>query len=198
MEKQLVKQWKFIFVIVLVFLSSNLRAQEDDLISPKEQKKLAKEEQKAQKAREQEQIKSVIKYILEQKRFVLEADYLADGKGNRIPVSSNLNFIAVDSTEGVIQIGTLSGAGWNGVGGITTEGKITKYDLKVSQGKKSTSYNLMLVIMTSLGIFDVSFYISESGSADATVRSTTRGQLRYSGNIVPVNQSRVYKGTSIY
>lgn len=56
----------------------------------------------------------------------------------------------------------------------------------------------MLIVMSSLGTFDITFLISETGYTDATISSTTSGQLCYSGNLVPIGLSRVYKGTSIY
>ena len=69
------------------------------------------------------------KAMLENKDFVLEADYLQDRYGNRVLVNSTINFVAVDSTEATIQIGSNFRIGPNGVGGVTAQGNINKWEL---------------------------------------------------------------------
>lgn len=188
---------RYVCIILFTFFSIVSFCQ-DDIISKKELKKLAKEQKKSEQEQLKKELISTVKTILEEQQFVLKADYIDDGRGNRIPVSNTLNFVVVDSIKSVLQIGSPYGYGWNGVGGITVEGTISRYDLNIIKGRKSTSYSLEIVIMSSIGIYDVHFNISETGSTDATVRSTTSGQLRYSGEIVQLNQSRVYKGTTSY
>lgn len=193
---------KLLLLSIIFAIAFTCYAQEEGVeqeYSKRELKKIAKEEKKAQRAAEAEQQKAIVELMLEMHRFVLEAQHLSGKSGQRIPVTSTLNFIGVDSVNAVIQLGTVSGApGYNGVGGITVDGRITKYDLKVIEGKKGKSYTLMLNVMSSIGIFDITFMISESGYTDATIRSTTSGVLNYSGNLVPIYKSRVYKGSSIY
>lgn len=187
---------KYILPIFLSFLISLCSFSQDELISKKEQKKLAKEQKRAEQAEKRNEQAAIIKHLLDSQMFVLEADYISDGRGQRIQVISSINFVAIDSTLGLLQIGSPSGLGWNGVGGITVEGKISKYELKTIEGKRGTSYALSIVVMSSIGIYDVHFRISPSGYSDATVRSTVSGQLKYSGHIVPISQSKVYKGLS--
>ncbi len=188
---------RLVIVLVVAVLSVNSFAQEETNLK-KEQKQVAREQKKAEQARIREEMVTLTKQMLESHKFVLEANYVGDGRGNRVPVNSTLNFVAVDSSKGVLQIGSQSGYGWNGVGGVTVEGNITKYELKEIKGKKGNSYSLMTVVMGSLGIYDVYFNISETGLTDATVSSTTRGQLKYTGNLVPLGLSDVFKGTTTY
>ena len=187
-----------LIIVLFAFISSSYSQEEEAVYTKKELKQIAKEEKKAKKEAEEEQMRELTKLMLTLQRFVLEADYVGNGKGQRIPVSSSINFISIDSTKAVIQLGTVYGVGYNGVGGITVEGKVTRYELKVIEGKKSKSYSLMFNVMSSIGIFDVTFLVSETGYTDATIRSNSSGQLRYTGNLVPISLSRVYKGTSIY
>lgn len=188
---------QLVIVLIVAVLSVSSFAQEEANLK-KEQKQIVKEQKKAEQARVKEEMVTLTKQMLESHKFVLEADYVGDGRGNRIPVNSTLNFAAIDSSKGVLQIGTPSGYGWNGVGGVTVEGNITKYELKEIKGKRSNSYSLMIVVMGSLGIYDVHFNISETGLTDATVSSTTSGQLKYTGNLVPLELSNVFKGTTTY
>jgi len=187
-----------IAISTLLLISVSMFAQQDELISKSELKKLSKEDKKAQKVLEQERIALLTDSMMVNKQFVLEANYIGDGKGQRIPVNSVLNFIVIDSTQCIMQIGSASGIGWNGSGGLTIEGNISKYNLKIKEGKKGKSYTLMLIIMSSQGIYDITFQVSQSGYTDATVRGTTSGQLVYSGNLVAVDKSNVYKGIPRY
>ena len=188
------------FLLLSCFISMCFitKAQEEGekVYTKKELRQIAREEQKAKRKAEEEEMKMLTELMLEKRRFVLEADYVGDGRGSRIPVQSNINFIGLDSTDAVIQLGTTYGAGYNGVGGITVEGRVIKYELSVIEGKRGKSYSLMFIVMTSLGTYDITFIVSGTGYTDATVRGNTMGQLRYSGKLVPIGLSRVYQGTS--
>ena len=137
-----------------------------------------------------------IKQMLETHDFVLEADFLANQMGDRIPVTSNLNFISVDSTHAVIQIGRTTGIGYNGVGGVTAEGSIGRYDLKLDN--KHNSFYLSFNVTTILGNYDINMTVSGDGYSNATLTGIWGGQLTYSGYLVPIEDSRVYKGYNSY
>ncbi len=133
--------------------------------------------------------------LLENKRFVLEADYLDNQRGNRIVVPNSLNFIKVDSIDAVLQIGRNSGIGNNGVGGTTAEGRIAKY--QVSKNEKNKSYDVRMNINTNIGNYDVFMNVGSDGSARATISGITPGKLIYDGEIVSIDDSRTFKGRSL-
>lgn len=188
---------KLIIALFVMALGFNTYAQEvEKEYTKQELRQIAKEEKKAKKEAEAEQMKEIVELMLNMHRFVLEADYVGDGKGQRVPVNSTINFIGIDSLNAVIQLGTVHGSGYNGVGGITVDGKVTMYELTVIEGKRGKSYSLMLNVMSTLGIFDITLMVSQSGYTDATIRSISSGQLKYTGNLVPIGISRVYKGQS--
>lgn len=60
--------------------------------------------------------------LIQRKDFVLKADFLENQYGDRVPVTSALNFIRVNSSNAVLQTGSNIRLGNNGVGGITTQG----------------------------------------------------------------------------
>ena len=134
--------------------------------------------------------------MLEGKDFVLEADYLANKIGDRVPVTSSLNFISVDSSVSVLQIGRNTGIGFNGVGGVTAEGKITRYKLQTDTKRKS--FYLSYSVTTAIGSYDINMSVGADGYASATLSGTTSGQLTYTGYLVPVENSSVYKGYNSY
>lgn len=165
-------------------------------LSKKEQRKLAKELKKEQQAEEAAQKAQIVGVMVHYQRFVLEANTLKDKRGNSVQVSSNLNFIASDSISGVIQVGSNSYIGSNGVGGVTVEGSISEY--KYTKNEKSGSYSISYYLRTPVGSYDVQMTASPNGRADASVSSTTWGdKLNYSGFLVPPAMSRVYKGHSL-
>lgn len=135
------------------------------------------------------------KQMLDNKDFVLESYALQNRWGFQRQVSSNLNFVAVDSTEAIIQVGSNSRIGPNGVGGVTARGPITKW--KLYQNPKSKSFNLQMTVMTKIGFYDLNFNISADGTANAMLTGLTSGQLNFQGNLVPWSDSSVYVGTSL-
>lgn len=187
-------------LLIILFIISPLilyGQDEGSSLSKKEQKALAKEKRKAEQKEEAEKQREIVALMLEYQRFVLEADYVAGKTGSRTAVSPTLNFVIIDSTKATMQLGSPWGLGINGVGGVTVDGKVTRYEVNKKENKKGVNYNVTLYIMSSIGTYDLLMWISESGHADATVRGNVSGQLTYSGQLVPLSQSRVYKGHSI-
>lgn len=165
-------------------------------LSKKEQKQLEKELKKEQKAEETARQAEVVRAMVEYHKFVLEVNTLKDRRGNSLQVSSNINFIASDSITGVIQVGSNTYIGRNGVGGVTVEGSITEY--KYTTHKNGGSYYITYYLRTPVGSYDVRITAYSDGRADADVSSTTWGdKLHYSGYLVPIGISRVFKGMSL-
>jgi hypothetical protein len=183
-----------ILIVTALFITSAITAQDTTRVplSKEELKKKRKEEKAAKFEAEYQQTKAIIN----SKCFVLEANFLSNQRGNRSFVNSLLNFIAIDTTSVTIQVGSNRGIGYNGVGGITTTGKIL--DWKLTTNEKSKSTYIRMSVMTSLGNYDISMDISADGNAYATLTGITYGQLNFDGKIVPKNESVVYKGTTTY
>lgn len=154
--------------------------------------KLSKKEKREARKKEQYEL---TKCMLENKNFVLESDYLEDRYGNRIPVSSTINFVMVDSDEAVIQIGSNWRVGPNGVGGVTAKGRITLWEL--NKNDKNKTFDLRVNVMTSIGMYDLLFHIGPYGDARARLTSLRSGSLTFDGDLVPVELSAVYEGYSI-
>lgn len=151
MVKHTIRQ--HITVILLFFVSFNLSAnyyQEKDHLSRKEKKDT-----------EREQIYQFHKEILKDGEFVPESNFLQNRYSNRIPVNSTINFIKANEGSAVIQIGSDAGLGYNGVGGITAKGNITKW--KVKENDKKKSIDLTMDIMTSIGIYHLNMSIGTKG-----------------------------------
>jgi hypothetical protein len=93
--KTVIRKFGSLFLMIGFFLIS--------INSYSQNIKPTREEQKeAMKAAKLENF-NVLDSLLNAKSFVLEANFLEDKYGNRIPVSPIVNFIRVNSKEGVLQ-----------------------------------------------------------------------------------------------
>jgi hypothetical protein len=165
-------------------------------LSKKEQRKLDRELKKEQQAKEMEVQSALVKIMVENQRFVLEANQLRDKRGNMVNVSSTINFVAVDSLNGVLQIGNNAYVGLNGVGGITETGTVANYEYSLNE--KNGTYNIKYFLRSPGGNYDVQMVAYSNGRADATISSNWPGRLTYSGFLVPPGTSRVWQGTTRY
>ncbi len=133
-----------LIVLGLVGFSVNSNSQD-----PKPDKKARKEAKRA----ESEANFRVLDSLLYMGQYVLEANYLQNKYGDRVLVSSNLNFIRVDGPRGVLQTGSDQRFGSNGVGGVTAEGTIGNY--KITRNLKNLSCTVTFDIVTNVGSFNI-------------------------------------------
>ncbi|MBN2275739.1 MAG: DUF4251 domain-containing protein [Bacteroidales bacterium] len=184
-----------IIILMLMFMPL-ASSQTENTVDRKTQRQLQKEEKKKQREAEQTMQAALVEMMVNEGKFVLEADYLSNQYGSRVMVNSTINFIIVDSTQGVIQTASMSGVGGpNFMGGVTAEGTITQYE--VTKSGKSKIYNVKMMIMTSIGMYDIFLSITPDGNATATIGGNWGGKLNYHGRLVPLGASKVYKGRSI-
>ena len=178
---------KAIIILLLVVISGGLPAQ-----GAGQRVVLTAKEKQDSIAERQYQLN---KYMLENRDLVIEANYLQDRRGNRHIVNSNINFVAIDSTTAIIQVGSDFRNGPNGVGGVTAKGEITSW--QVTENKKAKSFNLIMNVMTSIGIYDLFISIDSRGNSTARLTGLSAGQLTFVGDAEPYSASRVYEGRSL-
>lgn len=183
-----------LFIAMIVSLTVSLFAQEKTTkeLTRKERRELKKEEQK----KLSEEMAKLLSIAIDEKQWVLEANTLANKKGVSVNVTSTLNFVAVEGNEAFIQLGSNTGMGQNGVGGVSVRGNVNKYE--VSKNEKKGTYFITLYVSSALGTFDIQLDCNADGQiANATVQGNTSRRVQYRGVIVPLAQSTVYKGTPI-
>jgi hypothetical protein len=134
--------------------------------------------------------------LIQSKNFVIEATFLENKYGERIFVAPGLNFIRVDSTNGVLQTGSYNGMSSNGVGGVTVEGRVSRW--RVVKNFKSLSYYIQFSVESNTGVYDVSITLTADNNAQATITGNTSGKLIYDGHLEAFNNSSVYKGRTSY
>jgi hypothetical protein len=176
---------KALFIMLGMFVFTATMAQ--NAVDKKELRRIEKEKRMQEL---EKSYQSTIQFV-EGKQFVLEAEFLNFNNGNRVFVSDVLNFIYIDSTDILIQIGNNYGAGYNGVGGITVKGTISEWKLK--RNDKQKSIFLQISVMSNLGIYQIAMHIYAERNASATLTSITSGRIDYTGNLVSLDKSKVYK-----
>ncbi len=154
--------------------------------------KLNRREKKEVRSAQLVQDYYILDSLFQAKSFVLEADYLQDRYGKRIPVTSNLNFIKVYESNGILQTGAPFGQAYNGFGGVTAEGSIGTW--KITWNPDKLSYTLTFGLVTNIGNYDVFMTVNSANHASATISGLGPGQLTLEDRLETVDNSRVFKG----
>jgi hypothetical protein len=188
---------KYLILLGMSLVMLNAVAQVENSVDTKVTKELTREQKNEQKRLEAEETAKMVNWMVQQKKFVLEAYAVSNQYGDRYEVNSRINFIAIDSNKITIQLASMSGiGGYNGMGGITADGTISQF--KISKiGKNSNSYSIQVLAMTSIGSYDIFFSVSSNSNADASISGNWGGKLNYHGYLVPLSKSKIYKGMSI-
>lgn len=177
-------------VLMAVTLNIAIAQSDEDSRTPMKQDRL---ERKQQKALEQQEMKEVLLDLVHNQSFVLEADALYDRYRNRYNATAN-NFIMFDGERMVLQTAFPTRIGYNGLGGITVDGKITDY--KITESKNAISITAQ-VISSMLGHGTLIMNIGNSGYADATFSDTWGNRISFSGHLESLEDSKLFEGMSI-
>lgn len=187
---------RIVFLTIAAMLTFSAFSQEENSV----ERKAAREAERAERQRlsniQAEAKARLVDSLISKRNFLLTADYLGDSYGNRVVVDSKVNFIIVDSARVIIQTGSMNSMGYNGLGGLTTDGNITRYEV-TRIGKDKSSYSITLMVMTSVGMYDILINVSPDGNATATLSGNTGGRLIYYGDLGTVKGSRIYRGNII-
>lgn len=185
----------FLFYMLFIAIIGVIAQDESEKTLTKQEQKALK---KALKAKEDSIAAADFALTLESKQWVLEADRVSFNSGKVFNVSQTLNFIAIEGEEAFVQIGSMSAYGYNGVGGISIKGIISRYEQKITN-KYGSSF-IAIIVNSSIGTFDIRISVNSDGEmANATVQgATTSGQIKYDGRIVKLSESTVYKGRAIF
>jgi hypothetical protein len=98
----------------------------------------------------------------------------------------------VDGSNGILQTGTNSGLGYNGVGGVTAEGTTGSWE--INKDIKKLYYSVQFSIITNIGQYDIFMNVMADDHARATISGLGPGKLTWEGHLETVNNSRIFKG----
>lgn len=183
---------KVILAGLVLILSFQMSGQE---ISKKEQRKLDKQMRVEQKAEEAAQKARSIAALVDSKRLVLEANNIRIGHNNE-KVNADLNFVVIDVERSAFQVGSGEWIGDNGVGGLTVEGKVEQFTH--SYNDKKGMHTLKWFIHSSAGRYSITMYVADSGRGEARLRTSNGREIYYTGHIVSMEETTVFRGFARY
>lgn len=157
-------------------------------------RKLTRAERKEIKAQERAERKEKIIAAIKDRQFVIEAYILEDRYGRFFQVSPVTNFVLVDSVEATIQFG-LPGriGGWNGLGGITDQGRVRNIEFPKKMSKYGVSFE-MDVQGPAFGSSRVYVDVNEEGLAVMRFSGAFGARFNMRGNFELLEDSNIYKG----
>jgi len=180
-----------------LILADDAFSQETQL-SEKDKKKLEKEEKKKQKEAAELAEWNEAKAMAESKRFVFTANemYTADGS---ISLDSRTNFFYVIGDDATLQftfVGLQGIPNPNGLGGITSKGKVTKYNYKADNFKKPVTIEVTVNPLAGQGRGIHQMVVTIFGDGYAELLMPGNG-ARLKGRIVKPENSKIYEGTQL-
>ncbi len=180
---------KIILLILALTIGHLLTAQEEQK-SKKELRAERKQEELLQKAA----LRTIQETWANNKTFVLEATQVFGKKGQMFQLTPSTNFVYVNGDQAILQLSFNGLVGWNGVGGITVKGKITKY--KYDSKNKNKPIYIQMSIQGTEGFQDVTLWISNNGSGEAQINDIKGNRIRFTGDIVSLEESKVFIGNT--
>lgn len=184
------KVYRILFLALTLLLSIQTTWAQSDI---QDQRKIEKAERKRLKEEERQKSREMAMALVKEKAYVLEATTLA-GRYRQYQVSPSTNFVKVEGDQIIIQTGDDFRMGYNGLGGITIHGTIGDYE--ISEGKNGATVNIRFSDPV-LGHSTLNMSIQGNGQARATVLGNWGGRATFHGQLVPLEDARVYKGQSI-
>ena len=101
----------------------------------------------------------------------------------------------INGDQSTIQLDFGALIGWNGVGGITFDGTISKYEVK--EGKPNQSISITIRSQGAVqGSVDMDISVGNAENVRCNVRGTWGDRITLNGRFVPLEESVVYKGAS--
>lgn len=194
-EEQLIQTgMKRITATVIILLITLAVMAQGQVPLTKEEKKILKKEQKKQA----ERMMSVnTSQALHSSQFILKADRVRGRGGSMFNVNPRINFVSVQGDEVYVQLGSDTGIGYNGVGGVTLKGKVTQYT--VEQDKKNGNYYIQMNTLGTGGALTISMHVNITGEmANAVVQTNWGSRVDFIGKVVPSGRLQVYRGTESY
>ena len=159
------------------------------------QEKLTKEEKKAKRETKFKQAKETSLAVAQTQRWVLESGIVYDRSGQSYIMNPILNFVMLDGEHTTIQLDFGALVGWNGVGGVTFDGKVSKFE--IDEGKENKPFIIKIRSQGAVqGSVDLDFTVSTADNVRCNARGTWGDRLTLTGRLVPLEESVVYKGMS--
>jgi hypothetical protein len=166
---------KLVLLISSVLIFSSCSTTKDVTSSralSRDEKKLVKQE--------------TVKNAVESRRFIVKLNRMYLTYGGIVQLVPRANYIIVDGEKGIVSAAYFGRQfSFRRIAGINMVGRTTEYELTKHPNKGT--YGIKLKVSEGGNSFDIFLSVNQSGSCDASISSLKISNIRYSGNIVPIN-----------
>ena len=159
------------------------------------QGQLSKLERKELKQEEKRRNLEKLFTIVNQRTFIIEADNISDRYGRRLFVNPSTNFLIVEDSTAIIQLALNNGLGFNGLGGITLEGRLTSFEVKKDADNKKPIFMKARVFGTALGSIDLFLDLYSDGRSVVRFSSQYGHRFSLDGSLINLDESLPFVGT---
>lgn len=164
--------------------------------------KTDKEEQESERKKAEESQRAsnyeAILELLEDRNFVIEAYQFRDRYGQMVQVNTTTNFIAVRDSVATVQIvfpGSVSG--YNGLGGITLDGRLTSLEINEKDPGKGVRFH-MRVFGSGFASADMFVDVGTDGRAILRYNGLQGSRFTLQGYFQSWAGSGLFKGSPLY
>lgn len=130
-----------------------------------------------------------VKEAVESNSFEIELDRLYMSRFGSVNLSPGRNYIIIEGNKAAIRAGYMGRQhGLTPVAGIYLSAKPSKYILQKNESKGN--YKIEMEVTGGYDTFHVVMTISENGYCSALISGVKIDDVRYSGNLVPIEQEK--------
>ena len=178
-------------VATMLLVAASVSAQDDG------GRKLTKKERKALQERMDSLANAEAQKAIDDTAFVIEADEVTFKRGYTAHVDAGTNFVGFCGDKAVVQVAfNVPWPGFNGLGGITLDGYISRYEKTTD--KRGNVYIRASVNGSGLSAQLLVTLWNGGREASVSIQPNFRSaRLTLTGVVVPAEESRVFKGRAI-
>jgi hypothetical protein len=130
--------------------------------------------------------RETVKNAVESKRFIVKLNRMYPTYGGIIQLVPRENYIIVDGEKGIISTPYFGRQfGFRPISGINMFGRTMDY--KLIKYPDKGAFGISMKVSEGGTSFNVFLQISRSGTCDVSISSMLINNVRYSGNLVPIN-----------
>lgn len=178
--------------------------------NPKTIKKLTRREKKELKDKEKADQLKIFYDLIDTRKFVIEIDQLITDQGKIITLNSNINFFLIENDKSTIQIASIAPAPdqkitslvpgeketlgvtyFGDKNGVSSEGRITEYNLDTLNSKKPVLLHGRISRYNG-GTRTFNLSCNSKGVASVTLRSQNSIRVTFQGKLYSLEGSQIY------
>lgn len=189
---------KILLLVLVAFFALEVNTVvAQDKLTKKEQRKLDRKERKEEEKELLKEYKEAYYKIVEDFSFLIEANTVNIDNRRTYNVNNDLTFFKIEGDKFLLQTSDLRKMGYNGLGGITIEGRILDYQVKKGEEGKPITVNAK-VMSAVLGHSIVNITILSNGQGMARIQDSRGNDITFRGPTYSLEGMTAFEGQTIF